>query len=110
MLRWLIMAGILGTFVLGAIVYIARPDVIEKQVGEVEAPIKRIIQSRKDEKMASAREQAFADWMRKYPLTADCVHPGSGLKALECKNRDDTARQGFEKLWRERLASGWEPD
>ncbi len=104
MTRWLVVAGILGTALLGAIMYIARPDVIEHQVGQLTAPIREAIAKHNADKSQQAKDEAFRSWMAKFKVTPDCVSPSSSLKQLECRNKEDDWRIAFERNWAQHSA------
>lgn len=111
MVRSLVLYSIIGTTLLGMIVYIARPEVIDAQAKAVMAPITKILDDRKAEKYRQAKEDAYNQWMsNKFRLSADCVNPQTALKATECKNKKDQLEIAFEQHWRQKINSGWVPD
>lgn len=48
-------------------------------------------------------------WRAFYRDPADCTHPRSHLRALECRNMRDQAWGYFRRDWANKLASGWIP-
>lgn len=106
MMRWLVSVGVVGTLVVGWFVFVARPEVLEQQISKVEAPIKHAIAEHQNAKLAAEKEQAWAEWQRKYPAAPDCIHPATSIKKLECKNTSDVSAARFERNWGQRLASG----
>jgi hypothetical protein len=110
MLRWVITALVLGTALLGALVYIARPEVIDAQARAVMAPIEQAVKEHEAEKYKEAEDRAYKAWMARFVVTPDCRHPKTALKALECKNKKDQMKVAFERMWQQRIRSGWKPD
>jgi hypothetical protein len=111
MTRWLITAFIIGTGLMGTIIYMARPEVIDAQAKAAMAPIMQMIDARRVEKFRKAKELAYGRWMAtRFTLTPDCVNPHTALKAEECKNKEDQVKIAFERSWQQKVNSGWEPD
>ncbi len=104
MTRWLITAAILGTALLGAIMYIARPEVVEHQATRALSPIKNAIAGYQSEQAAKEKAAAYQEWMARYQVSTDCVSPPSALKQMECRNREGEWTAAFERHWAQRRA------
>jgi len=50
----------------------------------------------RQQKLARLKEQ---EWASRWQPGPDCRQPGTSLKVLECKNREENARLNFEKYW-----------
>jgi hypothetical protein len=105
MTRWLISVVVIGLLVVGWFVFVARPEVFEQQISKVEAPIKHAIAEHQDAKLQAEKDQAWAEWQRKYPPAPDCISPATAIKRLECKNASDMNASRFEQNWKQHLAS-----
>lgn len=52
------------------------------------------------------RDEIFAS---SYLSPVGCMAPKSALKQLECKNKEDLARNDFNARFNAKLAQGWRP-
>jgi hypothetical protein len=76
-------------------------------VEEASAKYKAMEAEKKAEALIKVKEDAWTKYVR---IEADCTHPKTALKELECRNRIDMQRASFEKLWASRTAAGWIPE
>ena len=99
---------IIGFF--GVITAIARPDIISAKYAEIRAPIDRYFAEKNARAWKAAKETERSAWMIHQKLPHDCNLPKSSIREIECNNVLQLQAQTFEKIWSNKLKSGWKPD
>jgi hypothetical protein len=106
MFRYLIVGAVLFTFLTSMIVLATRPDLVEK---DIKKPLTEWNASREVELWKTAKEKAWDDWATQIRLPADCDHPRTEVRKLECKNKWQLHTETFERTWVSKVQSGWKP-
>lgn len=109
-MRYVFLALLMTSVMVGLITWAARPDLFETQYNRVAGPIEDHFAEKRAVAWQTAKELAWHKWMAQVPLPGDCNHPATALHALECKNKLQLQANAFENDWAGKVARGWRPE
>lgn len=93
-----------------AVVYIYKPEIIEKEYRHAVAPIESYFAEKRAAVWQKAKEQAWQERPAKIHLPSDCAHPASAIRKMECDNLWQLEANWFERTWATKISNGWKPE
>jgi hypothetical protein len=109
-MRTFIFFAVLFAMFIFTIVAGYKPSMIEKEYDRIKEPIDRHFAEKRAEAWQLAKENEWQAWSKNIKLPADCSKPRSAMRELECKNQWQLQVNTFDKIWDEKVSSGWKPD
>jgi hypothetical protein len=109
MKTFLFFAVLFAMFIL-AIVAGYKPSLIEREFDRIKEPIEKHYSEKQAEAWQAAKEKEWQKWKKQIRLPADCAHPHSAIRELECKNQWQNQADEFELIWADKIKNGWKPD
>lgn len=107
MFRYFLIGGILFAITTSLIIWATRADLIDK---DIKKPLVEWNATREAELWQTAKEEDWKKWATEIQLPADCEYPRTELRKLECKNKWQLHAKTFERIWANKVRSGWKPD
>jgi len=87
-----------------------KPSMIEKEYNRVKEPIEKHFAEKQAEAWRVAKNSEWEAWSKQIRLPADCANPSSAVREMECKNQQQLHASKFERIWKNKVASGWKPE
>lgn len=109
MRTFLFLAALSAMFIV-AIVAGYNPSTIEKEYNRIKEPIEKHFAERQAETWRVAKNREWEAWVKQIRLPADCSSPRSAVRELECKNQRQLQVNTFERIWSNKVSSGWKPE
>lgn len=109
-MRFVFLAILMLSVTVGLITWSTRPDLLEAEFNQSISPIKNYFAAKRAAKWQAAKDHAWREWCAQKHLPADCAHPATSLRALECRNEVQLQANSFESEWDNKVANGWQPE
>jgi len=109
-MRTFLFFAVLFAMFIVAIVAGYKPSMIDKEFNRIKEPIEKHFAEKRDEAWRAAKDKEWQVWKKQIRLPADCANPRSALREMECKNQWQSQADTFERIWANKVASGWKPE
>jgi hypothetical protein len=93
-----------------AIVAENKPAMIEKETDQIREPIEQQFTGDRSAAWQTEKDNEWQAWIKQIRFPKDCANPHSAIRELECKNQLQMQANTFERVWKNKVASGWKPD
>jgi len=108
-MRTFLFFAVLFAMFIFAIVAGYKPSMIDKEFNKIKEPIEKHFEERRDAMWSAAKDKEWQVWKKRIRMPADCAKPRSALREVECKNLWQTQVDTFDRIWANKVASGWKP-
>ena len=109
-MRTFIFFAVLFAMFIFAIVAGYKPSMIEKEYNKVKEPIQKYLAEKQARAWQQAKDNDWQAFEKQIHLPSDCSSPKSEIRKLECNNQWNLQVQTFERIWANKVRSGWTPD
>jgi len=109
-MRTFLFFAVLFAMFIFAIVAGYKPSLIEEQYNKIKEPIATHFAEKREAAWREAKDKEWLAWEKKISLPSDCVNPRSSIREMECKGLLQNKTNTFERIWADKVASGWKPD
>lgn len=109
-MRYVFLVSLFTVCVVSMIVWATRPELITNAGVEIKKPFTEWKDREESEKWKTARKLEYTRWTARQEHPTRCDNPKTSIIELECKNLRDEENAAFERIWENKIASGWKPE